>query len=88
MNTNEIISYDLSLNQNMKQIQRMLDVGFNKFPAVEGLIFHSDQGWQYRHEYFRNTLKEHGIIQSMSRKRNCYDNCIMETFLGSEYSAI
>ena len=26
----------------MKQIQRMLDVGFNKFPAVEGLIFHSD----------------------------------------------
>lgn len=82
MNTNEIISYDLSLNQNMKQIQRMLDVGFNKFPAVEGLIFHSDQGWQYRHEYFRNTLKEHGIIQSMSRKRNCYDNCIMETFLG------
>ena len=82
MNTNEIISYDQSLNQNMKQIQRMLDVGFNKFPAVEGLIFHSDQGWQYRHEYFRNTLKKHGIIQSMSRKRNCYDNYIMETFLG------
>lgn len=82
MNTNEIISYDLSLNPNMKQIQRMLDIAFNKFPSVKGLIFHSDQGWQYRHEYFRNTLKEHGIIQSMSRKGNCYDNCIMETFFG------
>lgn len=82
MNTNEIVSYDLSLSPNLEQIHRMLDNAFKKFPSVEGLIFHSDQGWQYQHEYFRNTLKEHGIIQSMSRKGNCIDNCIMETFFG------
>ena len=40
------------------------------------------QGWQYQHRYFQNTLREHGIIQSMSRKGNCYDNCVMETFFG------
>ena len=82
MNTNEIISYDLSLSPNMDQIHRMMDKALKKFPCVNGLIFHSDQGWQYQHEYFRNILKEHGIIQSMSRKGNCYDNCIMETFFG------
>ncbi|WP_145998999.1 IS3 family transposase, partial [Lactobacillus iners] len=82
MNTNEIISYDLSKSPNLKQIERMLDKAFDKFPSVEGLVFHSDQGWQYMHAYFRNTLKERGIIQSMSRKGNCYDNCIMETFFG------
>ena len=82
MNTNEIISYDLSLSPNMEQIQRMLNKAFEKYPSVHGLIFHSDQGWQYQHAYFRNTLEEHGIIQSMSRKGNCYDNCIMETFFG------
>ena len=82
MNTNEIISYDLSLSPNMEQIQRMLNKAFKKYPSVHGLIFHSDQGWQYQHAYFRNTLEEHGIIQSMSRKGNCYDNCIMETFFG------
>ena len=82
MNTNEIISYDLSLSPNMEQIHRMLSNAFEKFPFVDGLIFHSDQGWQYQHAYFRNSLKEHGIIQSMSRKGNCYDNCIMETFFG------
>ena len=82
MNTNEIISYDLSLHPNIKQIHRMLDKAFEKFPTVNGLIFHSDQGWQYQHEYFRSTLKEHGIVQSMSRKGNCYDNCVMETFFG------
>ena len=82
MNTNEIISYDLSLNPNLEQIKRMLDKAFDAFPDVSGLVFHSDQGWQYQHAYFRNTLKEHSIIQSMSRKGNCYDNCIMETFFG------
>ena len=82
MNTNEIISYDLSSSPNLEQIHRMLNKAFEKFPCVEGLIFHSDQGWQYQHEHFRNALKEHGIIQSMSRKGNCYDNCVMETFFG------
>ena len=60
----------------------MLNTAFEKFPSVEGLILHSDQGWQYQHAYFRNALKEPGIIQSMSRKGNCYDNSIMETFFG------
>lgn len=82
MNSNEIVSYDLSESPNMEQIKRMLRNAFEKFPEVNGLILHSDQGWQYQHDYFRNMLKEHGIIQSMSRKGNCYDNCIMETFFG------
>lgn len=56
MNTNEIISYDLSLSPNMEQIHRMLDRAFEKFPEVSGLIFHSDQGWQYQHTYYRNAL--------------------------------
>lgn len=80
MNTNEIISYDLSLHPNMEQITNMLDKAFEKFPNTKGLIFHSDQGWQYQHKTYRKKLKDQGIIQSMSRKGNCYDNCIMETF--------
>ena len=82
MHSNEIIAYDLSLSPNMNQIKRMLNKAFDKFSKVDGLIFHSDQGWQYQHRVFRTALSEHGIIQSMSRKGNCYDNCIMETFFG------
>ena len=82
MHTNEIISYDLALSPNMKQIQRMLARAFEKFPSLAGLILHSDQGWQYRHADYRSQLAKHGILQSMSRKGNCYDNCIMETFFG------
>lgn len=82
MNTNEIISYNLSQNPNLKQINSMLTKAFKKFKNLEGLIFHSDQGWQYQTTYYINELKKHGIIQSMSRKGNCYDNSIMETFFG------
>ena len=82
MYNNEIISYDLSLSPNMKQIKRMLDRAFEKYPDMEGLILHSDQGWQYRNEKYQAALKEHHITQSMSRKGNCYDNCIIETFFG------
>lgn len=60
----------------------MLAKAFQRFPSVQGLIMHSDQGWQYQHEFYRNELANHGVIQSMSRKGNCYDNCIMETFFG------
>lgn len=50
MYSNEIISYDLALSPNMEQIHRMLDKAFEKFPCVKGLVFHSDQGWQYQKE--------------------------------------
>ena len=80
--TNEIISYDLSLHPNLKQITNMLTQAYEKFPILEGLIFHSDQGWKYQHAHYINSLKKHSIIQSMSRKGNCYDNSVTETFFG------
>lgn len=82
MNTNEVISYNLSQRPNMEQVKDMLKKAFERFPSVEGLILHSDQGWQYQHAAYREELRKHKVIQSMSRKGNCYDNCIMETFFG------
>ena len=46
----------------------------------EGLIFHSDRGVQYADEEFGDICKDHGIIQSMSGKGNCYDNAVAESF--------
>jgi len=44
------------------------------------LIFHSDQGTQYASDEFKQILSDYGVIQSMSRKGNCYDNAPMESF--------
>ena len=62
MNTNEIISYNLSLSPNMEQIKDMLSKAFERFPSVKGLIMHSDQGWQYQHEMYRKELQKHAKV--------------------------
>ena len=43
-------------------------------------IHHSDRGSQYASELFRDFLRENGVDQSMSRKANCYDNAMVESF--------
>lgn len=82
MHNREIIAFDISAHPNLAQTYRMLDRAFSRFDNLNGLIFHSDQGWQYQHESYHKMLKEKGIIQSMSRKGNCLDNSPMENFFG------
>ncbi|WP_308701292.1 IS3 family transposase, partial [Mesomycoplasma hyorhinis] len=79
----EVIAWDLSTSANNQQIRKMLQRAFWKHKNLEGLIFHSDQGWQYQHRQFSEKLKQKGIIQSMSRKGNCLDNSIIESFFGT-----
>lgn len=45
-----------------------------------GLLLHSDRGSQYASQEYQVLLKENGIVCSMSRKGNCWDNAVMERF--------
>ena len=76
----EIISYVISDRPDLKMVVDMLQKAFRKHPQTNGLIMHSDQGWQYQHTRYQYLLREHGITQSMSRKGNCLDNAVMENF--------
>ena len=58
----------------------MLNKALDKNNHLEGLIFHSDQGWQYQHQFYQQRLNNKGIKQSMSRKGNSMDNGMMENF--------
>ena len=78
----EVKSYDISKSPNLEQINRMLNIAFTENINLDGLIFHSDQGWQYQHQSYQQQLKNKGIRQSMSRKRNSMDNGLMENFFG------
>lgn len=82
MYNGEIVSYNISEHPMLNQVMDMLDKAFVKIPDGTGLIFHSDQGWQYQHKMYQRRLKEKGIRQSMSRKGNCLDNAVMENFFG------
>ena len=76
----EIISWNISISPNLSQVHDMLKKAYSSNPDVSGTILHSDQGWQYQHNSYVKSLKEHGIRQSMSRKGNSMDNGLMENF--------
>ena len=48
-----------------------------------GLIHHSDRGSQYASEAYQQLLRRHGVVCSMSRKGNCWDNAMAESFFGT-----
>jgi putative transposase len=50
---------------------------------LKGLIFHSDRGVQYACKEFRSLLESYSVTQSMSRKGNCWDNAVAESFFKS-----
>ena len=77
----EIISYNLSTSPNLVQMKAMLEQAFTA-NHYENTILHSDQGWQYQHDFYHHFLKNKGIQPSMSRKGNSPDNGMMESFLG------
>lgn len=48
-----------------------------------GLIHHSDRGSQYASDAYQAELAAHGMVSSMSRRGNCWDNAVAESFFGS-----
>lgn len=50
---------------------------------AKGLIFHCDRGVQYASKKFAKTTEFYGVIRSMSRKGNCWDNAVAESFFKS-----
>ena len=55
---------------------------WNRQPK-EGLICHSDRGSQYASKKYRKLLQKNGYLGSMTRKGNCWDNSVAESFFGS-----
>lgn len=59
--------------------EALLSAIWSRKPS-KGLLWHTDRGSQYASDSHRALLKEHGLIQSMSRKGNCWDNAVAESF--------
>lgn len=60
----------------------MLDKALRRVEDAQGLVLHSDQGWQYQMANYRHRVTARGAEISMSRKGNCLDNAVMENFFG------
>lgn len=79
----QVVGWSLSSRMSKKLIMNALRMAIWRRQPLSGLIFHSDRGSQYCSKDFQKMLKTHKMISSMSRKGNCWDNAVAESFFGS-----
>jgi putative transposase len=75
-----IVGWDLSNSLERHSAIRARNKAIQKRRPGQGLMIHSDRGVQYASNDFRTVLRQHHFVQSMSRKGNCWDNAVAESF--------
>lgn len=82
--TRKVVGFSCDDNMRVDLVLSALSMALGRQEVVDGeLIAHSDRGSQYAADVFRKKLAVAGIIASMSRRANCYDNAHVESFFHS-----
>jgi putative transposase len=76
----KIIGWSMSDRMKAQLVNNALLMAIWKRKPAKGLIWHTDRGSQYASDSHRKVIKKHHILQSMSRKGNCWDNAVSESF--------
>jgi len=79
----KVVGWSMSSRMKASLVCNALNMAIWQRKPGRGLIHHSDRGSQYASLIFRALLKGHKIRGSMSRKGNCWDNAVAESFFGS-----
>ena len=84
MHSRKIVGYDLSDSLELKGCVRALNKALYQAKTIKGLIHHSDRGIQYACKEFANYLGRNELVtRSISRKGDCWDNAVAESFFKS-----
>ena len=79
----QVVGWSMADNMRTELVNDALLMAIWKRKPKKGLLWHTDRGSQYASDSHRKLLKQHGIKQSMSRKANCWDNAVSESFFHS-----
>ncbi len=80
LHDNRVVSATAGPSPSVKMVTDSLRMAIDTLGPGETLLVYSDQGFQYRHTLWRDTLRGAGLAQSMSRKGTCLDNATMGGF--------
>jgi transposase InsO family protein len=80
LKTRKIVAYQISKKNDNKIVIDTLHKALKKTKDPNGLVLHSDQGYQYFSTEYRTVCESNGIIVSMSRKGTPLDNAVIESF--------
>ena len=76
----KIVGWSMAPNMPASLVCTALHIAICQRQPAAGLVMHSDRGSQYASHEYRDLLDKHGLVGSMSRKGNCWDNSVMERF--------
>jgi len=79
----KVVGWSMSSRMKAKLVCDALQMAIWQRRPKAGLIHHSDRGSQYPSKAFKQLLNQHGVKGSMSRKGDCWDNAVVESFFGS-----
>ena len=83
LHTCEIVGCSLDSRMTQTLVMDALTAAYWKKKPKPGLLHHSDRGSQYCSAAYRALQAKYGMLTSMSRKGNCWDNAPMESFFGA-----
>ena len=78
-----VVGWAMSSRQTLSVVVEAWWMAWQRRRPAPGLVHHSDQGNQYRASLYQTLLTRRGVVMSMSRKGNCYDNAPVESFFSS-----
>ena len=78
-----IVGWAISAVNDRHLTIRALEMALKRRCPDAGLLYHSDQGCTYASEDYQDLLEARGIVCSMSRRGNCWDNAVMESFFST-----
>ncbi len=79
----KIVGWAMSSRIDTTLVKDALEMALGRRRPLAGLMHHSDRGSQYASHAYRDLLKKHDMVCSMSRKGECLDNAVAERFFGS-----
>ena len=79
----KVVGWSMDDNMRVSLVNDALEMAIKRRNPSSGLIWHTDRGSQYASNAHKDLLKKNGIVQSMSRKGNCWDNAVAESFFHS-----
>jgi transposase InsO family protein len=78
-----VVGWSMRRDMRATLVDDALKAALGQRMAGRGLLHHSDRGSQYASDQFQETLGRHGLRCSMSRRGNCWDNAVVESFFGT-----
>jgi transposase InsO family protein len=79
----KVVGWSMDDSMRTSLVNDALNMAIKRRNPNKGLVYHTDRGSQYASYEHKSLLQKYGIVQSMSRKGNCWDNAVAESFFHS-----